>query len=290
MTGVPSSKGCTLCLKRKVKVCTGTSRKARRKPKSLIPDSHQCDEGWPTCQQCRIGGRKCPGYRRQMKFVDEGTKFQTRRKPARSNQQQQSSAPKSKEVIVPVQSSCAHAAPVFIRSPKAELDQQVACFVAAMFPLGRRSVQASLLGSWLWHVPPRLGRSLSLDLAARAVSLAYFAGANDDEFALRNAKMAYAAALPCLAAALDDPNRKFDGEVLCATMLLGHYEVRDAQNFILRMLTHSDNVQSLDPTSSGWIRHAGGAANLMRLRGASRSYESAFEYSMFLTCRSAIVC
>lgn len=38
-----------------------------------------------------------------------------------------------------------------------------------------------------------------------------------------------------------------------------------------------------------WIHHAGGAARLMQLRGARRCYESAFEYSMFLACRGAIV-
>lgn len=118
-----------------------------------------------------------------------------------------------------------HDVPLHMRSPKAELDQQMACFVTAMFPLGMQSVQASLLGSWLWHVPPRLGQCLALDLAARSVALAYFAGQGGDDLALGNAKVAYAAALPCLAAALCDPRRKLDAEVLCATMLLGHYEV-----------------------------------------------------------------
>src|SRR5262245_4234222 len=38
----------------------------------------QCDEVRPSCSQCRRGGRKCPGYERLMKFVDEGAKLRTR--------------------------------------------------------------------------------------------------------------------------------------------------------------------------------------------------------------------
>ncbi|KAG7426164.1 Beauvericin cluster-specific repressor BEA4 [Fusarium oxysporum f. sp. raphani] len=52
MVGVPKSKGCLLCLQRSVK----------------------CDEERPSCAQCRRGGRACPGYVREMKFVDEGPK------------------------------------------------------------------------------------------------------------------------------------------------------------------------------------------------------------------------
>ncbi|KAH8728279.1 hypothetical protein GQ44DRAFT_702087 [Phaeosphaeriaceae sp. PMI808] len=54
MVGVPRSKGCATCRKRRIK----------------------CDETRPSCSQCRRGGRSCPGYERAMKFVNEGRRFQ----------------------------------------------------------------------------------------------------------------------------------------------------------------------------------------------------------------------
>ncbi|KAF9769286.1 hypothetical protein IL306_013295 [Fusarium sp. DS 682] len=139
-----------------------------------------------------------------------------------------------------------------------------------MFPLGSATLQTSFLGSWLWHLPPRLGSSAVLDHAALSVAWAYFARLYGNTEALRNAEMSYMCAVKGLALALGDAKQQLSSNVLCATVLLGHFE-----SFV--------NV------SYAWVRHAGGAARLMELRGAERCYESAFEYSMFLAIRGAIV-
>nr|RBQ86902.1 hypothetical protein FVER53263_20937 [Fusarium verticillioides] len=139
-----------------------------------------------------------------------------------------------------------------------------------MFPLGSSTAQISFLGSWLWHLPPRLGSSAALDHAALSLAWAYFAKLYGDPIALRNAEISYLRAVKSLAAALDDDKEQLSSNVLCATVLLGHFET-----FV--------------KVGYAWIRHAGGAARLMELRGSQRCYESAFEYSMFLACRGAII-
>ncbi|KAF4427920.1 hypothetical protein F53441_14070 [Fusarium austroafricanum] len=157
-----------------------------------------------------------------------------------------------------------------LSSFKAERDQILFLFVSGMFPLGSTSPQNSFLGSWLWHLPPRLGSSTVLDYAALSVAWAYFSRMHGDPLALKNSELSYLSAVKSLALAIDNPKEQLSSNVLCATMLLGHYET-----FV--------NVPY------AWTQHAGGAARLMQLRGAERCYESAFEYSMFLTCRAGVI-
>jgi hypothetical protein len=106
-----------------------------------------------------------------------------------------------------------------------ERNQLLSSFISAMFPLGAASAQTSFLGSWLRHVPPRLGNSAALDHAASSVAWAYFAKLSADKAILRRAEISYIRAVKSLAAALDDPKQRLDSNVLCATLLLGHYEV-----------------------------------------------------------------
>lgn len=108
-----------------------------------------------------------------------------------------------------------------------DCSQLLASFISHMFPLGVASVQKSFLGSWLWHVPTRLGCSAVLDYAALSLALAYFARVSGDQPALRHAELSYNMALKALAAAIADKDRRFGADVLCATMLLGNYEVRE---------------------------------------------------------------
>ncbi|KAF5539794.1 C6 zinc finger domain-containing protein [Fusarium napiforme] len=249
MVGVPTSKGCRLCLQRSVK----------------------CDEERPSCAQCRRGGRACPGYVREMKFVDQGPKVRRPRRVAASAPEKAFQGvdrhhgylPRYRETGLNVK----------LNQPsnfKAERDQILSSFVSAMFPLGSSTVQISFLGSWLWHLQPRLGSSAVLDHAALSVAWAYFAKLQSDPIALRNAEISYLGAVRILASALDDAKEQLSSNVLCATVLLGHFET-----FV--------------SVSHAWIRHAGGAAQLLELRGAERCHESAFEYSMFLACRGAII-
>jgi hypothetical protein len=106
-----------------------------------------------------------------------------------------------------------------------------------MFPLGAASVQKSFLGSWLWHVPPRLGCSLVLDYSALTLALAYFARVSGDQLVLRNAQLSYIRALRNLAIAVADLVKRVSADVLCSTLLLGYYEVRMSSVSRLIVLT-----------------------------------------------------
>ncbi|CAI6093596.1 unnamed protein product [Clonostachys chloroleuca] len=257
MVGVPNSKGCALCLKRSVK----------------------CDEGLPSCWQCMRGGRKCPGYAREMKFVDEGPKMRRLTKKSRSVrlpadtlmngslERQREAGDRVNFFAIEHQESTAVDQPP---SAALEREQLLACFVSDMFPLGTSGVQKSFFGSWLWHIPPRLGCSPVFDYAAISLALAYFARASGDQLSFQRAEMSYNMSLKALAAVISDERRQFDSDVLGATMLLGSYE-----KFFGR--GHS------------WIKHAGGTARLLQARGASRCYESPFDYSLFLACRGSII-
>ncbi|KAF5624767.1 hypothetical protein F25303_11482 [Fusarium sp. NRRL 25303] len=207
----------------------------------------------PSCAQCRRGGRPCPGYVREMKFVDEGPKLRRSRRKAHASITTSISEKVSKydarhngDLLRHQRETSRLSQP---GSFKAERDQILSSFVSAMFPLNSSTAQISFLGSWLWHLPPRLGSSAVLDHAALSVAWAYFAKLYGDPIALRNAEISYSCAVRNLALALDDAKEQLSSNVLCATVLLGHFE----------------------------------------LRGAQRCYESAFEYSMFLACRGAII-
>jgi len=56
MVGVPRSKGCRICVQRRVK----------------------CDLTKPTCNNCKKGKRPCPGYAQDLKFQDEGARLRQR--------------------------------------------------------------------------------------------------------------------------------------------------------------------------------------------------------------------
>jgi hypothetical protein len=96
----------------------------------------------------------------------------------------------------------------------------------------------------------------------------------------------YGSALLELQSALQDPKRRFDAEVLCATHLLAMYEVG--------VPTNSDEGftkfgQLLDLTSTTrWERHVSGMIKLMEMRGAHR-YATDFERCLFTSALGTIV-
>jgi hypothetical protein len=195
----------------------------------------KCDEARPSCSQCRRGGRKCPGYIRAMKFVDEGTKLRrsAHRQSAKTTCVNTSASEKMKGAPNKKESGPGDAVGTVFHRPrinqvppqKHHRTQLLACFIADMFPIGVASVQRSFLGSWLWHIPPRLGCSAVLDYSALALALAYFGRGAEDRALIQDAELSYSMALTSLAAAIADKGRQFDADVLCAAMLLGNYEV-----------------------------------------------------------------
>lgn len=74
----------------------------------------------------------------------------------------------------------------------------------------------------------------------------------------------YLRALRSLQKALDDPQRQYQADVLCATEVLALYELLDPSG---------------DP--SAWVRHTAGASRLIQLRGP-RAYNTEFEKALFM--------
>lgn len=170
-----------------------------------------------------------------MKFVDEGLKVRIQHLKKRncriakgssaSDTDAQRAAARTKDertLAETAESSLGMKQPSYM---KAQRDQILSSFVSALFPLGSAEVQTSFLGSWLWHLPPRLGNSVVLDHAALSVAWAYFARMFGDRSALRNAEFSYSCAIKNLSLALSDTSQQFTSNVLCSTILLGHYEV-----------------------------------------------------------------
>ena len=80
----------------------------------------------------------------------------------------------------------------------------------------------------------------------------------------------YGKALLNLNKALQDPEEGYASDTLSATVLLSFYE----------MITCTERFS--------WIRHAGGAANLMRIRGPER-HRMGIDATVFLACRYSLI-
>jgi hypothetical protein len=172
-----------------------------------------------------------------MKFVDEGPKMRRLTKKLRSMrlpadtlmngspERQQEAGDRVNFFAIEHQESTGMTQPP---SAALEREQLLACFVSDMFPLGASGAQKSFFGSWLWHIPPRLGCSPVFDYAALSLALAYFARASGDQLSFQRAEMSYNMSLKALAAVISDERRHFDSDVLGATMLLGSYEVSES--------------------------------------------------------------
>lgn len=125
-------------------------------------------------------------------------------------------------------------------------------------------------GNWLSYLPQFSGSNALLDNAVRACTLAHLGRLCDSEHVMHEAQAHYGRALRLLSSALQDANKGMSSETLSATMLLSFYE-----------MFASDSDQS-------WVRHAGGASTLMKMRGAAR-HRTGFDREMFIAYRHALI-
>ena len=123
---------------------------------------------------------------------------------------------------------------------------------------------------FLTEVANRTSQSAVLEWAVRAVSLSHLGRQIEDQHLIQLSRQTYRQALLTLNAALQDPIEGLSSRTLAATILLSFYEVINC--------TEKDS----------WIRHAGGAAHLMRLRGPDR-HRSGMGRASFLAYRHSLV-
>ncbi|KIW29713.1 uncharacterized protein PV07_05503 [Cladophialophora immunda] len=323
MVGIPRSKGCRICVKRRVR----------------------CDLTRPTCNNCARGNRPCPGYDSDLRIYDEGSKLRKRfgqrdgsesrialdsTSPSTSNNSQstESSPEESTDLItrfntpdlevsryrpnqalpsrnpfinllenqiypdadllgppvsthgwggllsdelinvdIPFELTLNDA----VYSPQLVQEQLLNTFSSSLgghgpllLPRQMRSHQ-----NWLAQLPTLFGSKL-LDTAVRAVSLVHLSRMQRTELFVQESRQYYGKALRLLNQSLMDDAKGMSTETLSATILLSFYE-----------MFASDSNQS-------WVRHAGGAGTLMRIRGPSR-HLSGLDRDVYLAYRHTIV-
>ena len=123
---------------------------------------------------------------------------------------------------------------------------------------------------WLAQLASRTEVSSTLLHAIRAISLSFFGRRTRDTNLVQNSRLIYGKTLLKLNKSLQDPIEGLASDTLSATVLLTFYEMLNC--------TERDS----------WIRHAGGAARLMQIRGAHR-HRTGIDRVIFLACRFSMV-
>jgi hypothetical protein len=160
----------------------------------------------------------------------------------------------------------------YVPSPVIQQRQLLYTFTSAVCSTTTRELHPAFRnhGNWLAHLPPLSGTNPLLDSAVRACALAHLGRQNQVEHVMRESQVHYGRALRLLSSALQDTQKGMSNETLSATILLSFYEI-----FV------SDSDQS-------WVRHAGGAGTLMKMRGPAR-HRTGFDREIFLAYRHALI-
>lgn len=159
-----------------------------------------------------------------------------------------------------------------IQSPALYQQQLLYTFQESISPTNRLDLSPTTHnhGRWLSYLPSLNGTNSLLDNSVRACTMAHLGRIYHLEDLLQEARTHYGKALHLLSGHLADPEKGIASETLSATILLSFYE-----------MFASDSDQA-------WVRHAGGAGTLMKLRGAAR-HRTGFDREIYLAYRHALV-
>ncbi|KAB8213236.1 hypothetical protein BDV33DRAFT_71055 [Aspergillus novoparasiticus] len=240
MVGVPRSKGCSLCRKRRIR----------------------CDQSRPHCSQCRKYGADCPGYKRSLKFQDEGPRLHGLyliTSPDTDGSDEGSS---------PISDSLPVKAQLHMRCfTNASLDQQICPslafksflsqqprlfkeFVCASFPTMYYHNEFRFGPGFTFpdNVIKKFGSKPYYDATVMCLSLAWLAHQTKDPNLQYASRAKYTEALSGIQYALTSDDIGSDA-LLMAVILLAFYEM---------------NVRTSD---DAWIFHANAVKMLMKTRG-----------------------
>ncbi|ETI24717.1 hypothetical protein G647_04086 [Cladophialophora carrionii CBS 160.54] len=301
MVGVPRSKGCRICVQRRVR----------------------CDLTRPTCNNCKKGNRPCPGYDSDLRIHDEGSRLRKRfaqkdateaqlsvdsESPATSTSHHSQSSESSPEEVLGVvarintpdldeqlhqhgqwtQAGTDLAGPLnggsinldmtflmalngSVYSPYLAQEQLLSTFSSSLSGHGPLLLPPQMRShqNWLSQLPRMFGSRL-LDSTVRAVSLVHLGRVQQSELFVQESRRFYGNALRLLNKSLTNDTDGMSTETLSATILLSFYE-----------MFASDSNDS-------WVRHSGGAGLLMRLRGPNR-HLSGLDRDVYLAYRHTII-
>jgi hypothetical protein len=160
----------------------------------------------------------------------------------------------------------------WVPSPSLQQDQLLYTFTSSLSATTTVELSPALRnhGNWLAFLPQLSGTNPLLDSAVRACTVAHLGRLHDSNHVIHEAQAHYGMALRLLSTALQDADKGMSSETLSATILLSFYE-----------MLASDSDQS-------WVRHAGGASTLMKMRGPAR-HRTGFDREIFLAYRHALV-
>ncbi|KAJ5761753.1 uncharacterized protein N7511_005135 [Penicillium nucicola] len=240
MVGVPRSKGCLACLRRRVK----------------------CDETQPECQSCKRRGQICPGYIRERKFYHQyGTASQS--KPSESTSQTDSleiasaNRPPAKyphelqrRAMMRQGSIDEVISPYLVAGVLSQRQRESFCaFVDDVFPGIFYGYQGLVDVNWFDIARNERETGRSLDWALRSIGTWQLGKANNDPRQIIASREMYGRALQHLIQAIKNPNLVCTDTTLAAAILVGIYEMINATE------------------QKAWLTHSRGISHLFRLRG-----------------------
>ena len=157
------------------------------------------------CLRCTNSRLLCPGYPRRLKFLDEGLRFQEK---ATSQQRYlMQSTPRS-----------------FPASPSEKLSIELCQTFRPDLP-AVKSLASFSKTTFVTELPRHVGWSLACDLSMKALCLAHATLLDSSGHSLVQSHIQYGRALVELQLCIADPAQAKTPATLCATMLLGLFEV-----------------------------------------------------------------
>ncbi|KAH8899333.1 hypothetical protein GQ53DRAFT_816488 [Thozetella sp. PMI_491] len=289
MPGVPFSKACEACKRRRVK----------------------CDELTPCTPCLRLGKGPCPGYRHQAKFIDEGARMR-KKQPSTAIKQETTGHQELRAVVLsrpanqlkslatglvgdshvasgdasPLYAPRAFSAVIgdgptrlgfeimmLSHLPVIHCGRMRSCL--ALLPgssLLKRTLQkAEVMPSYVCYIPQRLGWSPVLDSAVDLVFTAagHLALPPRDTLQFVLLKK-YDVALRHVQAAILDPKRSKEVDVLASVLLLSAYECINSTSIV------------------AWLNHQRGIYRLIESRGPS-GYQKDFDRQLLIASIGTII-
>jgi hypothetical protein len=222
MVGVARSRGCLLCVKRRVK----------------------CDEARPGCGNCFKYGRDCPGYDRSLKFVAGKHQVRSRRtKAEREGQLEFSVAIRSPAASGTsatdshgiqgsddIPSSGSRRSSVRGRSPPMTVTPSpnralFICTVIEKLRLDQPRAELAVFGVWFGQLMEQVGNKITIDSAMCAFVLHLLGKTQKDPRVIAESRQIYGQSLTALQRALHHPEEWKATETLSASIVLCMYEV-----------------------------------------------------------------
>ena len=159
-----------------------------------------------------------------------------------------------------------------IKSHSMEQQQLLYAFTSSVSPQYQEDLFPNVRnhGRWLSYLPPLNGVNSLLDNSIRAATMAHIGRIHHSEEFMQESRRHYGKALRLLSSHLADAEKGMSSETLSSTILLSFYE-----------MFASDSNDS-------WIRHAGGAGTLMKLRGPAK-HRNGFDREIYLAYRHALI-